>query len=192
MKTIVRYIIGIVCWLIGHRDIRYKWLSHYLIGNGRSLRVPAEVVDESINQYVATSCAGEAYRPDSSRRLFWLVGTFTWSITDAPGGKVMYGVDRYDWHANRFYCPNCGAWGYDIEDGYCQYCGAAAEPDWWWSPTLIPSIVAKTMRAIWPACRDYIDIGDMGTLAISNGFWPFIGGTEFDTIIIRRIGLLPA
>ena len=185
MKAIVRVLVGLLCRVIGMWDIRYRWLSHYLVGDGSSLIIPNGVVAESLDRETAEYWAGEPYKFDSARRLFWLVGTMTWEIVESR----VVGTDRYDWHQNRLFCPVCGGW--DIEDGECVWCEVRAVRDWWWSPTPFPGIIARVLRAVWPACREYVAVGDNGRLAVSNGFWPFLGGREFDSLVDVPMECLP-
>ena len=192
MRVIARVAIGTICKVVGQRDIRYRWLAHFLLGSGQDMELPTEVVQESLTREDAVQFAGEPFKFDSAHRLFWLVGTMTFHLDQVEGGVHVVGVDRYDWHPNRFLCPECGAWGYDIIDGVCDYCGTDATGDWWWSPTSLPGWVAKALRAIWPACRPYVEVGECGRLAVSNGFWPWLGGTEFDSVLDVPLGILPS
>jgi len=192
MRTIVRLTIGLICRLVGLRNVRYRWLAHYLIGNGSPLRIPTKVVQAALWREEAMEYQGEPYKFDSSADLFWLVGTMTFEVVDTPAGCRVVGIDCYDWHPNRFSCPRCGAWGYDIEGGVCQWCGAEAVEDWWWTTTPLPGWVASVLRAAWPACRPYVEIGDTGRLAVSNGFWPWIGGREFCSVLDVPLGVLPS
>jgi hypothetical protein len=186
MRFLARVLSGLVCWLIGRRDVRYRWLAHYLIGTGSRLYVQGQELEEA-----ARACAwytraelvqGVQIKTDSYGKLFWLVGTWTAQLVSGPDGEFVRGVDRYDWHPNK---PIDLAWKY----------GEEAEEvipgfTWWWTRSPLPGWVAEAVRFLWPASREFIDVGSWGETAVSNGFWPFIGGTEFDTVIEFPTSLL--
>ena len=187
-QHLLKAAVKLAVWLYGHYDIRARWLAHYLLGDGSPLHIPEWVVREAFQGYSPWYIAHRSGRPFkfySQTTLFWLVGTMTYrTAPGANGGLRVYGVDRYDWHPNRLVCQECGAWGLDVTATECLVCGSSAvHGEWWWSPTAIPGLVARILRLVWPEARDYIAVGDTGHLAISNGFWPFLGGKEFESIL---------
>jgi len=179
------WFVKVAVWVYGRFDIRARWLAHWLLGNGESWTIPEEIVREAIPPFHAQWYAEMAGEPVKfSGTLFWLVGTATYEAEQDDRGITFRGADKYDWHPNRLVCLDCGAWGMDIlfdgEEHYCGECGSShIEGEWWWSPTALPGWVAKVVRFIWPEAREFIDVGDTGKTAISNGFWPFLGGTDF-------------
>jgi len=180
MKILARIVIGLICWMVGRRDVRYRWLAHFLLGSGSRMYVQGPELEEAIKDLTWFSreelTEGVQVRTDSDGNLFWIVGTWTAQlVSTSEGQEVVRGVDRYDWHPNK---PLDLAWEYgedaeEIVPGFT----------WWWSPTPLPGLVGKILRIVWPACREFIDVGRYGKTAVSNGFWPFLGGTEFDTVI---------
>ena len=110
------------------------------------------------------------------------MGTWTAYLVSTPNGEIVRGVDRYDWHPNK---PIDFAWQYgeeaeEIIPGFT----------WWWSASPFPGWAGGIIRMVWPACREFVDVGRYGETAVSNGFWPFLGGTEFDTVIEVSVALL--
>lgn len=192
MRTLMRVLIGLAFWYIGRKDVRYSWLAHYLIGVGTSRWITDPELLKEASQEITwryqdggnDPAFGVQVKTSSRGKLYYLVGTWSAQLLTLEDGRtVIYGVDRYDWHQSRFVCPACGRWGYDIQDGVCSSCDSHAVPGWWWTPTSIPGRIAVILRHLWPGCREYVDVGRDGFLAVSNGFWPWIGGTEFDTVL---------
>lgn len=83
------------------------WLRHYLLGSGKSIRVPDCIVREAESVFLSTiRWWNEDYRPT----LFYLLGGFTfrlypgyvWDREDREQVEslVVSGNDHYDWHAN--------------------------------------------------------------------------------------------
>lgn len=187
MRHLARLAIGLVCWIVGRRDVRYRWLAHYLIGTGSRMWVTGPELEEA----VGARCwelhsrgrlqRGVLIKTDPwGGKLFWLVGGWTAYLVSTPQGEVIRGVDRYDWHANK---PVNMAWDYEDDVEEEEEEEVVPGFTWWWSPTSIPGWIAQVVRVIWPATREYVDIGHTGKMAISNGLWPWLGGTEFDTVI---------
>lgn len=96
------------------------WLSHYLNGSGKTLEVPAEVMEQAaplfVNRcgYLIDSCNGvntvglhhstlyEGSGFHGRPSLFYLVGGFTYKVKATTHGICVYGEDVYDWHPTKY------------------------------------------------------------------------------------------
>lgn len=92
------------------------WLSHYLNGSGKTLEIPAEVMEQAAPLFVnrcgylidsyngvntvglhhSTLYEGSGFHGRPS--LFYLVGGFTYKVKATTHGIRVYGEDVYDWH----------------------------------------------------------------------------------------------
>ena len=92
------------------------WLSHYLNGSGKTLVVPAKVMEQAAPLFIkrcgylidshngintvglhhSTLYEGSGFHGRPS--LFYLVGGFTYKVEAVTCGIRVYGEDVYDWH----------------------------------------------------------------------------------------------
>lgn len=96
------------------------WLSHYLNGSGKTLKVPVEVMEQAAPLFVnrcgylidshngvntvglhhSTLYEGSGFHGRPS--LFYLVGGFTYKVEATTHGIRVYGEDVYDWHPSEY------------------------------------------------------------------------------------------
>ena len=98
-RWILRLAIGILAGIAGLVSPKTRWLAHYLLGNGRSLRAPQRFI---LDANIAHWQNGQVISPNG--KLFFLVGHFTAQITYDGESWVIDSVDRYDFH------PPLGEW----------------------------------------------------------------------------------
>ena len=166
MKTIVRFIIGAILWLIGRKSLPHRWLAHYLVGDGSPMYVPQDIIvdAEAITFAEAMGYRGAPFAPQEP--LYWLVGTFTWNVHEVAGELYLVGVDRYDWH------PNGGG----------EWDSAPTGVNGRWVKAVV-RILSKTPLG------EFVE-GDY-ELYISDRLWPRLGGREFDTVVSVPLSALP-
>ena len=174
MNTIHRLIgftLGILLSLYAGNDnkkIKFLWLSHYLIGSGKSKVIPQSVA-QHWNDNLVRHVKDNQYliRPFPSE-LFWLVGSMIVTIAD----DRVIGKDIYDFHQ---------------QSGQNVIHGADRSLQWAYSGGKSDSTQIKVNWFILMAIRalslsEFFKVED-DRLLVSNGLWPKLGGKPFESLL---------
>ena len=177
-KNVMRYGIGIGCSIYGRIGMllkkpsctKYKWLGHYLIGDGTPLVMPKWMIeyDSVLNEEILIN--GEVcYRCD--RNMYLCVGRFI--VSYDKDHRVLHSIDKYDWNKGVF---NDNV---DLHEGvriftdsltFCKILGLLFE----YSNTL-----QKCLEIEYTDCVRGTNIH----INVLDSFWEYLGGTPFFTIL---------
>lgn len=100
LRLLVRLNVGILATLLGLKYRSARWLSHYLLGDGRPLYVSMsvdEAKEKTRHTVITESSPPDGFLVAFEGDLWYMVG----SMTVVDHGDYWYGVDDYDWN------PSC-------------------------------------------------------------------------------------
>ena len=183
-KNVLRYMIGygsymygtVGMWFKRPSTTKYKWLGHYLIGDGSPLMMPKWMIEQDSTVYDSSCVKDKKICEMCGDDLYRCVGRF--KITYDNDYKVLHSIDKYDWHGSQLK-EKALVEDYSIEFPIKN--------------TIIRRILCMLYSysqvlqniMIYPDyVQTYYDFVEY--LRISDSFWEYLGGTPFFTILFYQ------
>lgn len=183
-KNVLRYTIGYGSYIYGSIGMifkkpsttKYKWLGHYLIGDGSPLIMPKWMIEQDTTVFDSSCVKDKEICEMCGDNLYRCVGRF--KITYDNDHKVLHSIDKYDWHSSQL---NKKAL---VEDYSIEF------PI---KNTIIRRILC-TLYSYSQVLQDIMIYHDyvqtyydfVEYLRISDSFWEYLGGTPFFTILFYQ------
>jgi hypothetical protein len=125
------YVLGVCCYLVGsygivmrkRRLVKFKWLGHYLVGEGSPLTLPVWLIEQDqtlTNEDVLRLNNGNVVEPwdrHTDNAVFYCIGRFTVHYDDTS--RALNSIDVYDFSRNAVRHP--GDSDYDMFIPFCGY-----------------------------------------------------------------------